>query len=466
MSPPLIPFAFAQVHRKLRNACRFMLGNLHDYHPTANAPPPSALRSIDRHALAALAAFSDRAHAHYERLDTTRLVTDSLQLASVELSAGYFDSVRDRLYCAPVDSSSRRAAQYVLSHALDTLSMAIAPVLPFLVEELHTHRQAAFATAESSAAAGVAASSGLQMQTRVEDLHTHRHAASATATPLAAGATPLSAPRGDGYNVDLPLTPPPTPSLHPAPPPPASPGPFDSTPAPPASPGPFERVWSDPPPEWRDEALLQKWALVCAARDEATKLAHEAVLSKRLSSLGEARVEMLAALDGPLHAALVSAGSELNDVLLCCASRVASLPTEMYLHKESPAIGLRPLPTEVDLHTLMRTPPPATGLRPLPAEADIHTTPPATGLMLAQAVVALGGAGGEETICVRIYAPDESIGKCPRCWRHVHGRAVSGEGVELEDGWTYRGCPSDGAAGMCFASQMERRAAAPLEPVL
>lgn len=312
-----------------------MLGNLHDYNASTDAPPISALRSIDRQALAAVAAFSDRAHAHYERLDTTRLVADSLHLASVELSAGYFDSVRDRLYCAPADSPSRRAAQYVLAHALDTLSLAIAPVLPFLVEELHMHRLAASAAANPGA---------------------------------------------------------------------------------PASPGPFERVWSDPPAEWRDEALSGRWRLVCAARDEAARLAHEAVLAKRLPSAGEVRVEMLATPGGPLHAALVSAGSDLNDVLLCCASRVG----------------------------------------PLSAEADLRTPPPAAGLVLAQAVVGPGGGAGEETLCVRIYAPDDSIRKCPRCWRHVHERALSGEGVTLEDGWTYRGCPSSGAAGMCSASEMEQ----------
>jgi isoleucyl-tRNA synthetase len=329
-----LPPAPAQVHRKLRNSCRFMLGNLHDYNPSTDAPPTSALRSIDRQVLAAVAAFTDRAHGHYERLDTTRLVADALQLASVELSAGYFDSVRDRLYCAPADSPSRRAAQFVLAHALDTLSLAIAPVLPFLVEELHVHR----------------------------------HAASTAASPGA-----------------------------------------------PASPGPFQRVWSDPPVEWRDEALSRRWRLVCAARDEAARLAHEVVLAKRLPSTGEVRVEMLVTPAGPLHAALLSAGSELNDVLLCCASRVL----------------------------------------PLPAEADLGTPAPAAGLVLAQAVVPPGGSVGEETFCVRIYAPDDHVRKCARCWRHVHERALSGEGVTLEDGWPYRGCPSNGAAGMCAASQLE-----------
>jgi len=59
-----------KVHRKLRNSCRFMLANLYDYNPATDAPPPAALREIDRQMLGALATYSERAHAHYEGLDT------------------------------------------------------------------------------------------------------------------------------------------------------------------------------------------------------------------------------------------------------------------------------------------------------------------------------------------------------------------------------------------------------------
>mmetsp|Transcript_18938 Transcript_18938/g.57217 ORF Transcript_18938/g.57217 Transcript_18938/m.57217 type:complete len:748 (+) Transcript_18938:3-2246(+) len=332
---PTILSKTAEVHRKLRNSCRFMLGNLYDYDSVRHAPAASALRAIDRQMLHTLATFSDRAHYLYERLDTPRLVSEALQLASVELSSSYFDSVRDRLYCAPADSPSRRAAQHVLDRALDTLTTAIAPVLPFLAEEVHAHL-----------------------------------------------------PAGSSRRI---------------------------------SPSPFELLWSAPPAAWSDDRLAHDWKLVCAARDEAAKLAHEAVLSKRLGSMSEARIELRSAAGGPLHSALLATGYELNDVLLCCASRVDDLPTS-----NATAPG---------------------------GAADGDTT-----LLVDALVTAGGGTSGvaEEALAIRIYAPDASIGKCPRCWRHVHPQAVSGEGIALADGWTYRGCPTDGAADLCYASHIER----------
>lgn len=41
-----------------------------------------------------------------------------------------------RLYCAQVDAPERRACQLVMNHILETVTRAVAPVLPHLAEEV------------------------------------------------------------------------------------------------------------------------------------------------------------------------------------------------------------------------------------------------------------------------------------------------------------------------------------------
>jgi isoleucyl-tRNA synthetase len=44
-----------------------------------------------------------------------------------------------RLYCAPVDAPERRACQFMMSHILETLTRAVAPILPHLAEEVYLY---------------------------------------------------------------------------------------------------------------------------------------------------------------------------------------------------------------------------------------------------------------------------------------------------------------------------------------
>ena len=135
-----------EVHRRCRNSCRFMLGNLYDYEP-AHAPPLAQLRRADRYALHVLAEYSDAVEADYRELALSRVTSSAAAFVSDELSAQYFDAAKDRLYCGAVDGASRRGAQFVLHEALGVVQLSLAPVLPFLAEEVEAHRPPALATA-------------------------------------------------------------------------------------------------------------------------------------------------------------------------------------------------------------------------------------------------------------------------------------------------------------------------------
>lgn len=126
-----------EAHRKIRNTCRFMLGNLYDFRPGADSVPLHKLRKVDRLLLHELAKYSSEVQRAYGDFAFNRVVVASQQLASESLSAGYFDSVRDRLYCGKSDGLSRRSAQTTLYHALEVLILSISPLLPFLAEEVY-----------------------------------------------------------------------------------------------------------------------------------------------------------------------------------------------------------------------------------------------------------------------------------------------------------------------------------------
>lgn len=60
---------------------------------------------------------------------------------TTDLSATYFDTVKDRLYTDLPSSPRRRATQTVLYTVLQTLPRLVGPILPFLAEEVYSHMQ-------------------------------------------------------------------------------------------------------------------------------------------------------------------------------------------------------------------------------------------------------------------------------------------------------------------------------------
>jgi isoleucyl-tRNA synthetase len=127
----------ADTYRKVRNTVRFALANLYDFDPTRDSVTGDALLPLDRYLLSRLQRFVERvrqAYADYEFHLVTRAAID---FCSVELSALYFDVLKDRLYCDAAHGERRRAAQTVLHRIAGTLCRALAPVLSFTAEEAY-----------------------------------------------------------------------------------------------------------------------------------------------------------------------------------------------------------------------------------------------------------------------------------------------------------------------------------------
>ncbi len=129
----------AEAYRRIRNTSRFLLGNLSDFDPSADALPAEELWDLDRYALHRLAQVNRRIRSTYERFEFHTVYHTLHNYCTVDLSNLYLDVLKDRLYTFPAASAGRRSAQTACAVILDSLVKLMAPVLSFLAEELHGH---------------------------------------------------------------------------------------------------------------------------------------------------------------------------------------------------------------------------------------------------------------------------------------------------------------------------------------
>ncbi|MBK6796711.1 MAG: isoleucine--tRNA ligase [Acidobacteria bacterium] len=126
----------ADAYRKMRNTARYCLGNLDDFDPKRDRVEFDQLFEIDRWALAELNDVTKKVLDSYERYEFTDVFHKLYHYATVELSALYFDILKDRLYtCAP-KSAARRSAQTALYEIVHRLTRLFAPVLAFTSDEI------------------------------------------------------------------------------------------------------------------------------------------------------------------------------------------------------------------------------------------------------------------------------------------------------------------------------------------
>ena len=65
------------------------------------------------------------------------VVSSTVQYVVSMLSPVYIDTSKDCLYADAKDSPERRAMVAVMAQVLDTMTSIVAPILPYLAEEIH-----------------------------------------------------------------------------------------------------------------------------------------------------------------------------------------------------------------------------------------------------------------------------------------------------------------------------------------
>ncbi|MDR2051183.1 MAG: isoleucine--tRNA ligase [Deltaproteobacteria bacterium] len=121
-------------YRRIRNTCRYLLGNLHDFSPAA-ALPPAELDPLDRFALDTARRVHLQARKDYLGFEFHKVFHSLHNFCVTDLSAFYLDVLKDRLYSYAPAGRERRSAQTALDLILRMLLLDMAPVLSFTAEE-------------------------------------------------------------------------------------------------------------------------------------------------------------------------------------------------------------------------------------------------------------------------------------------------------------------------------------------
>lgn len=136
-SPQVIK-EFGDKYRKIRNTVRYLLSNLYDFDPSADAVEPSP-NSLDGWALAELDRLIVETTAAYDAFQTHRAFKLLHDFCNVQISAVYGNAMKDRLYCEVPSSPLRRRCQTVMHRMAMALIKLLAPMAVFTADEAWEH---------------------------------------------------------------------------------------------------------------------------------------------------------------------------------------------------------------------------------------------------------------------------------------------------------------------------------------
>ena len=125
----------SQAYLKIRNTCRYILGNLNGFDPDQPVPFDQLLE-LDRWALMRLNRLVEKVLAAYESFEYHLIYHAVYNFCVVDMSNFYLDVIKDRLYAEKSDGLKRRSAQTAMYLVLEGLVKLLAPILAFTSEEV------------------------------------------------------------------------------------------------------------------------------------------------------------------------------------------------------------------------------------------------------------------------------------------------------------------------------------------
>lgn len=125
-----------EAYRRIRNTCRYILGNIYDFDVVRDMVAYGEMEEIDRFALYRLEGVIRKVRDAYEKFQFHVVYTTLYNFCSVDLSSLYLDVLKDRLYTSPASSRERRSAQSAMYLLLHDMVRLLAPLLSFTTEEV------------------------------------------------------------------------------------------------------------------------------------------------------------------------------------------------------------------------------------------------------------------------------------------------------------------------------------------
>lgn len=126
----------ADNYRKIRNTFRYILGNLHEFDPATDAVAFAEMEPLDRYVLQRADEVSERVRTYYHEFEFHKAYHLMHDFCTVDLSAFYFDVLKDRLYTFASRSRARRSAQTALWRIGEALVRLLAPLMSFTADEI------------------------------------------------------------------------------------------------------------------------------------------------------------------------------------------------------------------------------------------------------------------------------------------------------------------------------------------
>ena len=126
----------AENYKKIRNTFKNALGNLYDFDPHQHQVSPADMVPLDRYLVLLTADLAAEIAAWYEEFAFHKIYQRINQFCVVDLSAFYFDVLKDRLYTSSPNSLGRRSAQTALWRIAEVLARLLAPIMSFTADEV------------------------------------------------------------------------------------------------------------------------------------------------------------------------------------------------------------------------------------------------------------------------------------------------------------------------------------------
>jgi len=126
----------AENYRKIRNTFRYILGNLYDFDPQKDAVRFEEMDGLDSYMLRLTCGLAADVGKAYEEFAFHKIYHRVNHFSIVDLSAFYFDVLKDRLYISATKSQGRRSAQTAIWRIGEALVRMLAPIMTFTCEEI------------------------------------------------------------------------------------------------------------------------------------------------------------------------------------------------------------------------------------------------------------------------------------------------------------------------------------------
>ena len=125
-----------EAYRRFRNTLRFLLGEIEgQFDPATDAVPYDELLPYDKLTLARLCQVHDQVSAAYESYRFNVVYRTLYDYVITELSNGYLNATKDRVYCGEKNGFERRSALTVWAQILSMLVHDLQPILVYTTDE-------------------------------------------------------------------------------------------------------------------------------------------------------------------------------------------------------------------------------------------------------------------------------------------------------------------------------------------